>query len=193
MGRSGLHSRSPKRQQAADATFSGCLSNLVPWSACSVLVLTQVPLWCPLTTCVSCRQQLGSHRAWHCEGPFAQPCCTAEWPGSTAGRRRLHWLAASRVLGMGAAPPGGCKGTRAKPDQLKVSSAIQGPCMVLWTLGSHCYPEKAALTLRLLPITRRENVYNPNTVSQYKGGRSKDAWIGIQQSLTKCLGLGASH
>lgn len=91
----------------------------------SVLVLTRVLLQCPLTTCVSCRQQLGSHRAWHCEGPFAQPCCRAEWPGSTAGRQRLHWLAASRVPGMGAAPPGGCKGTRAKSDQLKVSSATQ--------------------------------------------------------------------
>lgn len=82
----------------------------------------------PLTTCASYRQQLGFHRAWRCEGLSAQPCCKAEWPESTAGRQKPHWLAVSHAPGMGAALPGGCGGSRAKSGQLKVRAAPQEVC-----------------------------------------------------------------
>lgn len=105
-GRRGLGPRSLKRLRDVPTTIQGSIRP-------TAFIPRPGPH--PLTTCASCRQQLGSRRAWHCEAPSAQPCCKAEWPGSTAGRRKPHWLAVSHAPGMGAALPGGYR--EAEPSQ----------------------------------------------------------------------------
>lgn len=114
----GLGLTRPEGRQDATATAPGCLSNLVPSG--------------PLTTCASCRQQLGSRRAWRCEGPSARPCCKAEWPGSTAGKQKPHWLAVSPAPDTGAALPGGYGGSRVSGQPRKVRAAPQDICGPAW-------------------------------------------------------------